>query len=128
MCRAHQADGKPAHSPILMQLLADELKVHHCLPAQRRPQPTRTLCVQVDETSIRSFELCVYDTQPATTGGAFNEFIFSARLDNLMMSFCAVRALVNGCATVWARTSLFSSSRCVRAPPRVQRRREEPVQ
>ncbi|RHZ72477.1 hypothetical protein Glove_242g38 [Diversispora epigaea] len=44
---------------------------------------------------IHDFELCLYDTQQATIGGAFNEFIFSARLDNLMMSYCALIGLIN---------------------------------
>ncbi|CAG8838716.1 8691_t:CDS:2, partial [Racocetra persica] len=44
---------------------------------------------------IHDFELCLYDTQPSTIGGVFNEFIFSARLDNLMMSYTALTALIN---------------------------------
>jgi aspartyl aminopeptidase len=47
--------------------------------------------------SIQDFELCLFDTQPASIGGANNEFIHSARLDNLMMSFCGVEALLNSC-------------------------------
>ncbi|KAF7728929.1 hypothetical protein EC973_005324 [Apophysomyces ossiformis] len=63
------------HHPALINLLAQEL---HIQPQQ-----------------IHDFELCLYDTQPATIGGAYDEFVFSARLDNLGMSFCALKALIN---------------------------------
>jgi len=62
------------HHAILLQLLAREL--------------------QVEISQIRDFELSVCDTQPAALGGAFNEFIFSPRLDNLMMSYCSLRGLL----------------------------------
>jgi aspartyl aminopeptidase len=41
-------------------------------------------------SQIRDLELSVCDTQPACVGGALNEFIFSPRLDNLMMSYCCL--------------------------------------
>ncbi|CAG8492580.1 13437_t:CDS:2 [Ambispora gerdemannii] len=63
------------HQPILIEVLAKELDV------------------RVDQ--IRDLELCLYDTQPSTIGGVYNEFIFSARLDNLMMSYTALTALIN---------------------------------
>jgi len=53
--------------------------------------------LSIDKDSIRDLELCLYDTQPSTIGGINNEFIFSPRLDNLMMSFCSLTALIKSC-------------------------------
>ena len=43
---------------------------------------------------LLSFDLSLYDVQPAATGGLNNEFIFSARLDNLACCHAGVTALV----------------------------------
>jgi aspartyl aminopeptidase len=43
---------------------------------------------------IQDFELVLYDTQKSCLGGLNNEFIFSPRLDNLMMSYCSVEGLI----------------------------------
>lgn len=62
------------HHPALMHMLAERMKI------------------EVDQ--IHDFELCLFDTQPATLGGAFDEFIYSARLDNLGMTYCSLIALI----------------------------------
>jgi len=62
------------HHPVLVQMVAAELGV--------RPE------------DVRDFELALCDTQPSAIGGAYNEFIFSRALDNLMMSFICTQALI----------------------------------
>ncbi|KAG0655069.1 hypothetical protein C6P46_001259 [Rhodotorula mucilaginosa] len=48
----------------------------------------------ITPAQLHDFELSLFDAQPATIGGALNEFIFSPRVDNLFSSFAAVQALV----------------------------------
>ncbi|KAF7728169.1 hypothetical protein EC973_006563 [Apophysomyces ossiformis] len=72
------AEAERSHHPLLIRLLAEEMKIN---PDQ-----------------IRDFELALYDTQASVIGGACNEFVFSPRLDNLEMSFCSIKAIINaGC-------------------------------
>ncbi|KAI3985677.1 hypothetical protein MKX01_033960 [Papaver californicum] len=67
-------DDKKHHS-LLLQLLAYEVG---CKPED-----------------ICDFELQLCDTQPSIVAGALKEFIFSGRLDNLCMSFCSLKALID---------------------------------
>ncbi|KXJ88946.1 aspartyl aminopeptidase-like protein [Microdochium bolleyi] len=48
--------------------------------------------VQTDD--IVDFELVLYDTQKSCLGGLNEEFIYSARLDNLNMTYCSVLGLI----------------------------------
>jgi aspartyl aminopeptidase len=48
----------------------------------------------VKPEDLVDFEALLYDTQKAVIGGINNELIFSARLDNLVMSFCSVIGLL----------------------------------
>ncbi|CAM8929597.1 unnamed protein product [Rhodiola kirilowii] len=70
-------DGKKAnvkHHSLMLQLLATEID---CQPHD-----------------ICDFELQTCDTQPSVVAGAMKEFIFSGRLDNLCMTFCSLKALI----------------------------------
>lgn len=62
------------HHPYLIELVAEEAGVK----------------IQ----DILDFELILYDVQKSCLGGLNNELIFSARLDNLMMTFCALQGLI----------------------------------
>uniref|UniRef100_A0A0B7ACW1 Aspartyl aminopeptidase n=1 Tax=Arion vulgaris TaxID=1028688 RepID=A0A0B7ACW1_9EUPU len=62
------------HSPSLIRLLCQEL--------------------HIDADQIMDFELCLADTQPAVIGGAYEEFIFSPRLDNLFNAYAACQGLL----------------------------------
>jgi aspartyl aminopeptidase len=53
--------------------------------------------VQPDD--ILDFELVLFDTQPSCIGGLNDELIFSARLDNLGMTYCAVEGLIQSVAS-----------------------------
>jgi aspartyl aminopeptidase len=48
--------------------------------------------VEVD--ALVDFECVLYDTQKSCIGGINNELIFSARLDNLEMTYCSVMGLI----------------------------------
>lgn len=48
----------------------------------------------VDVDSIVDFELVLYDVQKSCLGGLNEEFIYSARLDNLNMTYCSVMGLI----------------------------------
>lgn len=48
----------------------------------------------VDVDDVVDFEIVLYDTQKGCIGGINNELIFSARLDNLGMTYCAIEGLI----------------------------------
>ncbi|OJJ33984.1 hypothetical protein ASPWEDRAFT_112467 [Aspergillus wentii DTO 134E9] len=47
---------------------------------------------------VLDFELILFDTQKSCLGGLLEEFIFSARLDNLNSSYCATAGLIESVA------------------------------
>ncbi|THF97513.1 hypothetical protein TEA_011301 [Camellia sinensis var. sinensis] len=69
---------------------------HHSLLLQARDF-IYLLAAEVgcEPDDICDFELQACDTQPSIIAGATKEFIFSGRLDNLCMSFCSLKALID---------------------------------
>ncbi len=65
----HPDDSIQNHHGVLLDVLREEANV------------------SVNEQII-STDLCLYDITKAALGGPYKEFILSARLDNLMLSFC----------------------------------------
>jgi aspartyl aminopeptidase len=55
-----------------------------------------------DPSAIVDFEMLLYDTQKSVVGGLNNELIFSARLDNLMMTYCSVEGLIQSLSSASA--------------------------
>ncbi|GAB7364765.1 hypothetical protein MBLNU230_g5563t1 [Neophaeotheca triangularis] len=74
------------HHPRLIQLLAAE--------------------ASCDPSEILDLECVLYDTQPACLGGLNDELVFSARLDNLGMTYCAVEGLIASTQTTTNPSSL----------------------
>eukprot|EP00298_Acanthocystis_sp_HF-20_P024127 c3417_g1_i1.p1 GENE.c3417_g1_i1~~c3417_g1_i1.p1 ORF type:complete len:468 (-),score=209.45 c3417_g1_i1:27-1409(-) len=66
-----------SHHPLLLDLISKELKC--------------------DPKEIGDFELSLYDNHKGIIGGACEEFVFCARLDNLGSSFCSLQGLIEAC-------------------------------
>ena len=49
----------------------------------------------VKVADVVDFEMLLYDTQKSCLGGLNEEFIYSARLDNLNMTYCSVMGLID---------------------------------
>jgi len=65
---------KDAQEPLLLKLIAEQL--------------------DIEVSDIADFELSLFDTQPACIGGINDEFLYSARLDNLATCFVSIKALI----------------------------------
>ncbi|KAF2102411.1 aspartyl aminopeptidase [Rhizodiscina lignyota] len=68
--------------------------------------------LSVHPEEIVDFDLSLYDTQRASLGGGFTEFIFSSRIDNLMMTYCALEGFTRSLSD-WRALNDESSVRLV---------------
>ncbi|MDI1488454.1 MAG: hypothetical protein OHK93_007729 [Ramalina farinacea] len=84
------AEPRERHHPHLVELIAKE--------------------ASVSAEDVLDFELILYDTQRSCIGGIREELMFSPRLDNLCMSFCSTKGLID---SVTASDSLENES-CIR--------------
>ncbi|XP_071943334.1 aspartyl aminopeptidase-like isoform X2 [Antedon mediterranea] len=75
---ASSAPGSSKHSPALLDAICSDMGV--------------------EKSQLLDFELCLADTQPASIGGALEEFIFAPRLDNLVNAYCGLLGLIESCA------------------------------
>ncbi|KAL2539613.1 Zn-dependent exopeptidase superfamily protein [Abeliophyllum distichum] len=87
-----ETENSQKHHSQLMGMKMKETKnsqKHHSLLLQ-------LIAAQSDcePDNICDFELQACDTQPSIIAGAMKEFIFSGRLDNLCMTFCSLKALI----------------------------------
>ncbi|XP_066543758.1 aspartyl aminopeptidase isoform X1 [Amia ocellicauda] len=97
--------------PILATAVQEELETGSCSSGdaskamttaeKHQPALVNLLCSElgVEKEALMDFELCLADIQPAALGGAFEEFIFSPRLDNLHSCFCALEGLMESCSS-----------------------------
>jgi aspartyl aminopeptidase len=95
------------HEEQLLPILATQIKAELEKPAAEPSSPTATMKnhpslllqilateLKVEVEAIEFFELSLCDAQDGVVGGALNEFIWSGRLDNLLMSFVCLESVL----------------------------------
>lgn len=70
--------------------------------------------LNVNPEDVKDFELCLYDTQGATVGGLYNEFIYSPRLDNLCMTHSIITGLIGSVSTADSTTVTLANDPNIR--------------
>jgi len=81
--------------PIVMQVGDDDSIDFRKLVLQQLQKQTPDL----DITKVLDYEICLYDTQAAAVTGLDDDFISSARLDNLLSCYVGLNSLLNGDST-----------------------------
>ena len=83
-------DGAPESEDLTFQPLKTPDERHHPYLVELIAKDAG-----VAPSNVVDFEMLLYDTQKSCIGGLNEELIFSARLDNLEMSYCSTIALIN---------------------------------
>ena len=95
--------GKTEDKPTVETPQSEDIPFHPLKAAAERHQPYIVELIAkeagVGASDVVDFEMVLYDTQQSCVGGLNEELIFSARLDNLGMSFCSTIALINSVAS-----------------------------
>jgi aspartyl aminopeptidase len=99
---SHKYDDKDEASSKAAEPLATPMARHHPYIVELIAE-----AAGCSPTEVLDFEMLLYDTHKSCLGGLNDELIFSARLDNQMMSFCAIEGLVD---SVESAESLGSDS------------------
>lgn len=81
----HSVNAQTDIPPILMQATNGSANFRELLGDQFLQEAEKVI----------DYDLCFYDTQPAAVIGLHEEFIASARLDNLLSCFVGTQALIN---------------------------------
>ncbi|KPI84694.1 putative Aspartyl aminopeptidase [Leptomonas seymouri] len=121
------APNKESHLiPVICTEIAKKIAAREGEETTSATQCTALMNAIADEAGckpeeILDFDLSVVDTQPATFGGIYDEFIFSARLDNLISCYCAIKAIIDAEAlendTMVRMVCLFDHEECGSSSP-----------
>ncbi|MCY4178015.1 MAG: M18 family aminopeptidase [Endozoicomonadaceae bacterium] len=93
-----QTDISPVLATIFTEDSQTDQTLHHAIK-----ESLSNIYPHLNIDQILDFELFLYDTQPAAIIGLNNDFIASARLDNLLSCFTATQAIIK------AKQSLYPS-------------------
>ena len=93
-------ESKSLEQEAMEQQECDEYKPLKGITQRHHPHVVELIAADAGTKpeNVMDFEVVLYDTQKACLGGLLNEFIFSARLDNLNQTYCATMGLIESVA------------------------------
>ncbi|KAK1579459.1 aminopeptidase I zinc metalloprotease [Colletotrichum navitas] len=88
--------GAPAQQPGADDADGEDFRPLKAMTERHHPHILDVIAshADVEPEAVIDFELVLYDVQKSCLGGLNDEFIFSARLDNLNMTYCSVEGLI----------------------------------